>query len=76
MDCIQEVKNQLLIPIANPTSVHKGITYSGIKIYKSLPSNILNLTNDRKLFKNELYKYLLNNSFHSVKEFLEFSRDN
>jgi hypothetical protein len=76
MDCIQEVKNQLLIPIANPTSVQKGITYSGIKIYKSLPSNILNLTNDRKLFKNELYKYLLNNSFHSVKEFLVFSRDN
>jgi len=44
-------KNQLFIPIANLTSVQKGITCSHIKIYKSLPSNILNLTNDRKLFK-------------------------
>jgi hypothetical protein len=37
---------------------------------------ILNHRNDRKTFKNELYRYLLNNSFYSVKEFLEFSRDN
>jgi hypothetical protein len=31
-------KNQLFVPIANLTSVQKGITYSGIKIYNSLPS--------------------------------------
>jgi hypothetical protein len=68
-------KNQLFIPIANLTSVQKGITYFDIKIYK-LPSNILNLKNDRKQFKNELYGYLLNNSFYSVKEFFEFSGDN
>ena len=47
-------KTQLFIPIANLTSVQKGITYSGIKIYKSLPSKILNLKNDMKQFKNEL----------------------
>jgi hypothetical protein len=47
-------KNQLFIPIANLTSVQKGITYSGIKIYNSLPSKILNLRDDRKQFKNEL----------------------
>jgi hypothetical protein len=76
MDCIQEVKNQLFIRTANLTSVQKGITYSGIKIYNSLPSNILNLKKDGKQFKNELHRYLLNNSFYSVKEFLEFSRDN
>ena len=69
-------KNQLFIPTANLKRVQKGITYSGIKIKDSLPSNILNLKNDRKQFKNELYRYLLNNSFYSVKEFLEFSRDN
>jgi hypothetical protein len=69
-------KNQLFIPVANLTSVQKGIAYSGIKIYNSLPNSILNHRNDRKQFKNELYRYLLNNSFHSVKEFLEFSRDN
>jgi hypothetical protein len=36
-------KNQVFIPLANFTSVLKGITFSGIKIYNSLPSNILNL---------------------------------
>jgi hypothetical protein len=69
-------KNHIFIPVANLTSVQKGITYSGIKIYNSLPSSTLNHQNDRKKFKNELYTYLLNNSFYSVREFLEFSRDN
>jgi hypothetical protein len=69
-------KNKLFIPIANLTSVQKGITYPDIKIYNSLLSNILNLTNERKQFKNELDRYLLNNSFYSVKEFLEFNTDN
>jgi hypothetical protein len=69
-------KNQLFVPAANLTSVQKGITYSGMKIYISLPNNLLNLKNDMKQFKNELYRYFLNNSFYSVKEFLEFSIDN
>ena len=60
----------------NLTSVRKGITYSGIKMYNRLPNSIFNHQNDRKKFKNELYKYLLNNLFYSVKEFLEFSREN
>ena len=60
-------KNQLFIPIANLTCVQKGITHSGIKIYNSLPSNILNLKIDRKQFKNESYRCLLNNSFYCVK---------
>jgi hypothetical protein len=69
MDCIQEVENQLFIPIANLTSVQKGITYCGIKIYNSLPSSNLNLKNDSKQFKNELYRYLLNNLIYPVKNF-------
>jgi len=36
-------KNQLFIPNTNLRSVQKGITYSAIKIYNSLPSNILSL---------------------------------
>jgi hypothetical protein len=69
-------KHHLFIPVAILTSVQKGNTYSGIKIYNSLPNSILNHRNGRKNFKNESYRYLLNNSFCSVKEFLEFSRDN
>ena len=41
-----------------------------------MPSNILNLKNDRKQFKNDLYRYLLNNSFYFVKDFLELNCDN
>jgi hypothetical protein len=54
-------KNHLFIPVANLTSVQKGITYSGIKVYNSLPNSILTHQNDRKKFRNELYRYLLNN---------------
>ena len=68
-------KNPFFIPATNLTSVQKGITYSGIKMYNRLPNSILNHRNDRKKFKNELYEYLLNNLFYSVKEFLEFSRE-
>jgi hypothetical protein len=69
-------KNHLFIPATNLTSIQKGITYSGIKMYNRLPNNILNHRNDRKKFKNKLYKYLLNNLFYSVKEFMKFSREN
>ena len=41
-------KNQLFVPNANLTSVQKGITYSGIKMYNSLSSSILSLENVRK----------------------------
>jgi hypothetical protein len=41
-------KSHLFIPVANLTSVKKGITNSGIKIYNSLPNCILTHRNDRK----------------------------
>jgi hypothetical protein len=44
-------KNQFFIPIANLTSVQKGVTYAGIKMHNSLPSDILNFKNDRKQLK-------------------------
>jgi hypothetical protein len=68
-------KKQLFTPNTDLTSVQKGITYSNIKIYSSLPINILSLKNDRRRFKNELHRYLVGNLFYSVKELLEFTRD-
>ena len=67
-------KNKLFIPNAHFTSAQKGITYSGTKIYNSLPSSILNLKNDRKQFKNELYWYHFNLSrkFWSSAEIVNF----
>ena len=69
-------KNQLFSPAANLPSVQKGIAYSSMKVYNSLPSNILNLKNDRTKFTNEVYSRLLNNSFYCVQKFLELSCDN
>jgi len=51
MDCIQEVKINFSFQLQSLASVQKGMTYSGIKIYNSLPSDILNLKNERKQFK-------------------------
>ena len=45
-------RNHLFTPDANLASVKKGITYSGIKIFNSLPNSILNHRNDRNTFKN------------------------
>ena len=59
-------KNQLFIPITNLASVQKRIKYSDIKIRNSVPSSILNLKNDSKQFKNDLHRYLLNNSFYNL----------
>jgi len=47
-------RNQLIIPIAIITSAQKENTYSGVKMYNSQPSNILNLKNDRKQSRNKL----------------------
>jgi hypothetical protein len=79
MDYIQEVKIKFSFQLQTsqvfkkeltiPALKYITLTYSGIKIYNTLPSNILNLKNDRKQFKTELYKYLLNNSFYCQRIF-------
>jgi len=42
----------------------KGVSYSGFRIFNSLPSNIQNCRNDRKRFKNKLYRYHIIHSFY------------
>ena len=76
MDYSQEVKINFSLQLQTLQVFKKELPTLVLNIYNSLPSNILNLKNDKKQFKNELYRYLLNKSFYSVKEFLEFSRDN
>jgi hypothetical protein len=44
-------KNQLHRPTVNLSSIQKGVTYSAIKIYDSLPSDISRLQNDKSKFK-------------------------
>jgi hypothetical protein len=48
-------KNLLYIPVLILPCVQKGVSYSGIKIFNSLPSNIQSYRNEWKRFKNKLY---------------------
>jgi hypothetical protein len=53
-------KNHLYLPVVSLSCVQK---WSGVKIFNSLPSNIQSYRNDRKRFKNKLYRYLIIHSF-------------
>ena len=54
-------KNHLYLCIVSLSCVQKGVSYSGVKIFNSVPSNIQSHRNDRKRFKNKLpyYSFLL-----------------
>jgi len=68
-------KNHLYWPVVSLFCVQKGVSYSGVKIFNSLPSNIQSYSNDRKRFKNKLYRYRIIHSFYSITEFLECKTD-
>lgn len=69
-------KNQLYLPISNLSVFQKGTTFTGIRLFNSLPRTIQSLRNDRTSFKNNLFSYLMNNSFYTVTEFLEHTVNN
>ena len=64
-------KNCLYLPVLSLSCVQKGFSYSGVKIFNSLPSNIQSHRNDTKRVKNKLYRYLIIHSFYSITEFLD-----
>jgi len=70
-------KNHLHLPAVSLSCVRKGVSRSGVKIFNSLPSNIQSCRNDRKRFKNKLYRLIIH-SFYSITEFLEgkINKDN
>jgi len=67
-------KTNLHLPIANLTKFQKGVYYSGIKIFNNLPHNIKDLTNETKLFRNALNRFLLSNSFYNSEEYFNYQR--
>lgn len=56
-------KNQLHLPVANLSCCQRGISYSAMKIFNSLPNNAKNFGNDRLHFKTVVCKYLIYHSF-------------
>jgi hypothetical protein len=54
----------------------RGISYSAMKSFNGLPSNIKNLRNNREQFKIIPLKYLISHSFYSFIEFFEHHTNN
>jgi hypothetical protein len=61
-------KHHLHRPVANLSRFQKGVSYSGIRIFNSLPWSITNLKNEKTQFKVALKKFLNAHSFYSVDE--------
>jgi hypothetical protein len=51
--------------------VQKGVYYSGITLFNSLPLNIKKVAHNTNKFKRELKKFLIEHSFYSVEEYIE-----
>jgi len=60
----------LHVPSVALTKVQNGAFYSGITLFNSLPPNIKRLAVDINKFKHALKKYLMENSFYSVEEYI------
>ena len=63
------------VPTAKLTKYQKGAHYMGIKIFNHLPGYIKGLINEKQIFKNTLEKFLLDNIFYSINEYLNHSID-
>ena len=62
-------------PVANLSHFQKGTSYSGIKIFNSLPRSITSLMNEKTQFRIALKKFLYAHSFYSVDEFFACTDD-
>jgi hypothetical protein len=55
------------------TVVQRGVTYSGCKIFNSLPLFITENSENIRYFKKILKSYLLSQSFYSMEEFYQLT---
>jgi hypothetical protein len=68
--------NNLHVPAANITEFKKGVYYMSSKIYNQLPNQIKALVNKEKIFKKTLQRFLIDNVFYFIDEFLNFNANN
>jgi len=62
-------KNDLHLPQVSMAMYQKGVYYSGIKIFNSLPKAIKDISSKPKKSKIALKHYLLKHSFYGLDEF-------
>ena len=68
--------NNIHVPTTNITKYKKGTHYMGSNIFNHLPNHIKNLANEKKVFKKTLQRFLIENVFYSIDEFLNFNINN
>jgi hypothetical protein len=66
-------KSDIHIPLVSLTKVQKGVYYTGITLFNSLPPSIEQVAHDVNTFKNKLRKYLIVISFYSVDEYFDWN---
>jgi hypothetical protein len=64
------------VPAANLTKYQKGAHYMGITFFNHLPDYIKGLINEKHVFKKTLERFISDNIFYSISEYLNFSNDN
>jgi hypothetical protein len=62
----------LHLPLPHLTTYKKGVHYAGIWLFIHLPTAKKNTANETKVFKKTLKKFLMDNSFYSLDEFINF----
>ena len=69
--------SNLHVPAATLTNYKKGAHYMGIKIFNHLPDYIKDLVNEKQVLKKKtLERFLLDNIFYSIDEYLNYSNGN
>jgi hypothetical protein len=66
-------KLDLHVPSVQLTKIKKGLYYSGVILYNSLPHNIKKVVYDVDWFKHKLKDFLIENPFYSVDEYLSMN---
>ena len=66
-------RSDLHFPSVKLTKYKKGVYYSGIKMFNSLPQSIKKLAGNMKKFKLTLKKFLLTGLFYSSEEYFDWT---
>ena len=67
-------KLNLHLPISNLSVYQEGTHYSGMKVFNSLPSQIKELSHNKKQFKRALKYFLYFHSFYTLDQYLSCNR--
>jgi hypothetical protein len=65
----------LHLPSTHLTKYQKGVHYAWIRVFSHLPTSVKKRTNETKVFTETLNRFLIDNLFYSVDEFINFKEE-